>query len=491
MGNGIKTSWKERAIITTAKVFGVKASIIDNRVTLVGNRVGSSLTRLFGQFIGTTYVWSSYKTGDYIEKGYMGNAAVYTAVDRINSTAAISPFRAYKVKDKRKHAQYVGLTGKNATKDSLIKAMQIKEEVYEEIEGHPLTDLLEKPNRWQTVTEFIKTCIGFKLITGNRYLWVNRLEAGANAGKPVEIFNLPPQHMMIVVQNSLWEVTEYQMQLGRIVKFPAENVIHSRYWNPHYDGAGSHLYGLSPLSAASKALQRSNLAEQRGANILKNAGAEGVLFNELADDSDDSVARLAQMKKKLNEDILGVENAGRIELANGKLGYIKLGMSAEDLKIVDQEKYSDEKIYNIYKVPPGLFMSNANATDNNIKAWNKQLITQAVLPELNDLRDDFNTIAKMYPDEDLYVDFDLSVFPELQEDLEKTANTMLKCYWLTGEEKRRAMGYDDDPNEPMLKKYLVPSTLKEISGLNPENILNEVDRAIQDTGESDVSDQGD
>jgi hypothetical protein len=132
---------------------------------------------------------------------------------------------------------------------------------------------------------------------------------------------------------------------------------------------------------------------------------------------------------------------------------------------------------NIYKVPTGLFMSSANATDNNIREWNRQLISQAVIPALSDLRDDWNEIARAYGSEqEVYVDYDITVFPEMQEDLNTTATRLDKMWYMTGNEKRIAMGMDEDLAQPMLNTYLVPSSLKEISDIDPANVDREMER---------------
>jgi hypothetical protein len=124
-----------------------------------------------------------------------------------------------------------------------------------------------------------------------------------------------------------------------------------------------------------------------------------------------------------------------------------------------------------------LFMSSANATDNNIREWNRQLISQAVIPALSDLRDDWNEIARAYGSEDeVYVDYDITVFPEMQEDLNTTATRLDKMWYMTGNEKRIAMGMDEDLAQPMLNTYLVPSSLKEISDIDPANVDREMER---------------
>lgn len=439
----------------------------------------SSLARIFRMIGLSAYSWTYWDNEKFITEGYSGNADLYSIVNRIASTAAIAPFKVYRIKDEKKFLKYKHWTGERATQASIQKAMLIKNQVFEEDNSHPLNALIDRPNHWQRSSEFTQTSIGFKLLTGNRFWFVNTLDAGANAGKPHSIFNLPPQHMMIYIGGTLWSVAGYELNIGAPQKIPADAIIHSRYWNPNYDLSGSHLWGLSPLKAASKTLDRSNKAEERGTTMLDNAGAAGVLFDKSGAFKDLSTEQAGILKRKLNEEILGTDNSGKLALMNGDIGYQAFGLTGVELELLKQEEFSLQRMCNIYKAPAGLFLANANATDNNIAAWNKQLVTQACIPALSELRDDWNDIASRYPDK-IYVDYDLSVFPELQEDMEKVAKWCKESYWMTGNEKRLAMYQDEDSDEPMMNTYLVPGTLRQISDLNPDALIDELDRETEE-----------
>jgi HK97 family phage portal protein len=434
----------------------------------------SSLNRLF-RWVGLTYSWGDWTAKNYVDRGYMGNADLYSIINRITRTAACAPFRVYKVKDERKHQLYKAWTGERSTPESLAKAMLIKAQVYEEDTTHPLNALLAKPNGYQTANEFTQASIGFKLITGNRFWFKNVLEAGANAGKPFAVYNLPPQHMTIIAGGQMFEVLGYTMNCGNYVEIPKQYVIHSRYWNPNYDMAGSHLWGLAPLKAGSKTVDLLDKAEQRSVIMMDNAGAAGLVFNKAAQAEDMSTEQAGELKRKLNEEVLGMDNAGAIALANGDLGWINFAQKAVDMELIAQKKMGRDTLCNIYGAPPGLFDSNANATDNNIKAWNKQLITNCCLPALSEMREDWNEIAKLYDDK-IYVDYDISVFPELQEDLEKVAKVMDRwCF--TGNELRLALGYGEDTVEPMMKRYFARGAMQELSNLDPDKLEEEIDNA--------------
>lgn len=428
------------------------------------------------QFFGLSVVFGRWHDFDYIDKGYMKNANVYAVINRIARTAASCPFKVYKIVDRQKHLKIKAWTGEGATGASIKKAMRLKELAYEEDTEHPLNGLIEKPNPWQTGTEFSQASIAFKLLTGNRFWLTSVLDMGANAGTVATIVNLPPQSMAVISDGTLFGVKEYELQIGKPLKIPVENVIHSKYFNPNINSGGEHLRGLSPLSAGQRPMDISAAADARSLAMLQNAGAAGLVFNKTVDGL--SKEQAEGLKLKLNEEVLGLENAGRIAIANGDMGYLDFGKTFEQMGVEEQSKYSLQQLCNIYAAPYILFSAD-NSAYNNITTARKQLITEAVVPELVSQRDDWNILAQ---GTDRYIDFDLKVYPEMQEDLEKMSKIAVSSWWLTGNEKRLMLGYDEDNDEEMLGKYLVPAGLQEIGQLNAANIddaMNEADQQDQ------------
>jgi HK97 family phage portal protein len=428
----------------------------------------STMQDLQSRVIANTYgVQPAYKLfGNLEEKveAYTTNAALYSIVNRIARTAAIAPFKVYKVKDQKKHLKYKQWTGENATPASIQRAMLIKDLVYEEDDKHRLNLLLERPNKWCRGTEFTINAIGFKLLSGNRFIRLVTLDLGANKGQPGELQILPSQFTTVVPDGTLYGVKGYRFQLGTSAEqIDVEEIIHSKYFNPEFDTFGSHLLGLSPLRAASKNLNRSEAGIDRSVAMLQNAGAAGILYNEDVDGYTPDQA--TALKQKVNEEILGTGNSNHIGVANGKLGFLKFGLSAVELEIVELEKYSWQQLCNIYGVPPGLFDPDKSG-EHNAQEFKKEMITSAVLPELSSLRDDWNEIAQKFPDKgNIYIDYDISVYPELQEDMDKVAARLNQMWWFTGNEKRVLSGEDEDAEEPLMDTYMVPNNLTPMTQL--------------------------
>ncbi len=142
--------------------------------------------------LGNSVLWHNDNLETYTN-AYLKNAGLYSIIKRISKTASISPFKVYRVKDEKKHLKYKMWTGENATQESIQRAMTIKDFVYEEDNGHKLNLLIDKPNSLQRGNEFVENSIGFKLLTGNRFIMLGLLEEGANEGKPFNLWNLPPE----------------------------------------------------------------------------------------------------------------------------------------------------------------------------------------------------------------------------------------------------------------------------------------------------------
>jgi HK97 family phage portal protein len=387
---------------------------------------------------------------------YENNSEVYAIIKRISKTVSTVPFYVYKVKDKKSLNRYTSMTKNSSTTQDLAKAELIRVKAISEIADSPLNDLLEKPNPYQSLSEFIESVIGYKLICGNSFVWANRLESG----KVQELVVLPPQYMAIISDGTINGVEGYSFTLVGWDFLDAKDVIHLKYFNPYFDTNGNQLYGLSPLQAAYRTVQRSNDAKDTSVGMLQNQGPKGILY---ADESNNFGQEEAG---KLKEDFYNqygtksqgqiVQNAGKILIAGAKLGWVNMGLSPIDLQLLESEKVTLRELCNVYGVNSALFNDPDNKTYNNMKEAKKEMLTQVVLPELVALRDAFNRFFAVEIGNGYYIDFDITVFPELQEDMKELSAILSQSWWITPNEKRAAMRYDTSL-DPVMDEVFIPA----------------------------------
>ena len=103
-----------------------------------------------------------------------------------------------------------------------------------------------------------------------------------------------------------------------------------------------------------------------------------------------------------------------------------------------------------------------------MKEAKKALYQNAVIPELVKLRDELNRwLVPMYGD-NLYLDFDFTSIPELQEENDKVVQQLSAAWWVTPNEKRAVMNYGKDEDTPAMDDYYIPSNLLPVSNQDIE-----------------------
>jgi hypothetical protein len=184
----------------------------------------------------------------------------------------------------------------------------------------------------------------------------------------------------------------------------------------------------------------------------------------MSDEGDLNEVQAQQLKDKFRKDHQGSKKAGDIIITPKKLSWVNFGLNASDMSLIEQYNASIKDLCNIYNVPVTLLNNTESSTYNNVKEAKKALYQNCVIPELLKIQDELNRwLAPMYGDK-ICIEFDFSVIPELQEETEKIVDQMSKAWWLTPNEKRAAMSYAHDEDNPILDEYYIPANLIPASG---------------------------
>lgn len=435
------------------------ASVLDrfrNLITKNAQQTAAQYNKAIYQFLGESIVWNPENDDTYIKDGYRKNATIYSLVNLITNAATTIPFQIYEKVNENEVKRYKSLTSGSVDAQSLLKANLIRKNAMVELQGTELHQLLERPNAAQSYSSWISELIAFGKLTGNRYIYGIAPETGMNRGKYKELYVMPSQIMEIVSGGIMQPVQKYRIEYQGAYDIPAEDICHIKDFNPYYDGTGSHLYGQSPLRAGLRSLTTNNEAVQTGVKYLQNQTARGILTS---DEGDLNEVQAQQLKDKFRKNFQGADNAGDVIITPKKLSWVNFGLNAADVSLIEQYNASIKDLCNIYSVPVQLLNNTESATYNNMKEAKKALYQNAVIPELNKIRDELNRwLAPMYGDK-LFIDFDYSAIPELQEENEKVVDQLSKAWWVTPNEKRRVMNYGVDEENIALDNYYIPANL--------------------------------
>ncbi|MCH8312871.1 MAG: phage portal protein [Nitrospinae bacterium] len=313
-----------------------------------------------------------------------------------------------------------------------------------EILSHPLLNLIQRPNPLQGKFEFIESAIGYLYVSGNAYLEMvgptgevsSPRNNHAEGSPPREIYALRPDRMKIVPHPvNLVAGYEYRVN-GQTVYLSRDRILHLKLFHPLDDW-----YGFSPIQVAALAIDKLNAGDKWNSALLRNSAVpSGALVSKerLTDE------QFSRLKKEMREQIQGIRNAREPLLLEQDLDWKELSISPKDMDWIEGLKFSALQIAQIYNMPPEL-IGLQPATYQNRKEGRKALYTEVVCPALNRLRDAFNNQLTPKFGKDLFLDYDKDKIEALAEDQESLWKRANDSQFLTINEKRHLVGYDDIP----------------------------------------------
>jgi HK97 family phage portal protein len=203
-------------------------------------------------------VWSNRDYAAFADEGYRKNVVAYQAINKIADAVASVPWMVFRGE--------------------------------QELTAHPIIDLLRRPNPMQSGAQYVRSKVGFFLLSGNGY--EERVTIG---GAVRELYQLRPDRMQIVPGNNGFPLAYQYRNNGRVVRWDVDpstldsDVRHIKSFNPL-----DAWYGLSPIEAGAYAIDQNNQSMIWMQALLQNsARPSGALVTGKDKDlSDDQFARL-------------------------------------------------------------------------------------------------------------------------------------------------------------------------------------------------------
>lgn len=349
-------------------------------------------------------VWSmGRKYKDYAEEGFEKNVVVYRAIDKTAKAVASIPIYAKTVRGK-------------ADKNS------------------PLIKLLESPNAMQTGNDLIETIAGFYMLAGNAYLEKTML----SDNRVGELFCLRPDRMTIKPSDfGIPEAYQFAVANEEPVMFPVDpirgdsDILHMKQFNPTDDW-----YGLAPLSAGAFAVDQHNETMQAMQAMLQNGM---VPSGALRSDDELSEQAYKRLKEQL-EDRSGARNNGKPLLLENGLSWEQMGVSPDNMMMIDTKYSSARDIALALGTPPLLLNIPGDATYSNYKEARLAHYEETVIPLAEYIIDSLNRfLAPYFGGHTLALDLDK--IPAIYEKRLQLWDMANKSNDLTINERREIKGY--------------------------------------------------
>lgn len=204
------------------------------------------------------------------------------------------------------------------------------------------SDLLAKPNDFQTTQQFLEAWVTSKVTTGNAYIWKVR----DIYGDIWRMYALNPERVKPLVD----ENGGIYYQVKRDVLFnidddfilPASEIIHDRF-NCFYHP----LVGLSPITACALSASQGVNIQRNASTFFNNESRPGGLISVPGSISPEKAKEVGQ---RWRENYSGT-GAGNVAVFGDGVEYKTISVSASDAQLVEQLKLSGEIVCTAFSVP--------------------------------------------------------------------------------------------------------------------------------------------
>ena len=301
---------------------------------------------------------------------------------------------------------------------------------------HPLLSLIAHPNSEQSGAALLECLYGYLQTAGNAYL-----EAVALDGAVRELYALRPDRMKALIGASGWaEGWEYSVAGRKTVFRPdAEGfapILQLKLFHPTNDH-----YGLSPLEAASGAVDLHNAALAWNKALLDNAARpSGALVYKGPDGAESLTGeQFERLKSELEGAYSGIANAGRPLVLDGGLDWRSMSLTPSDMDFVEAKNGAAREIALAFGVPPMLLGIPGDNTYANYREANLAFWKQTVLPLVKKTAASLSSwLAPKFSGARLVCE--PSRIEALSADRDALWARVTAATFLSDEEKRRALG---------------------------------------------------
>ncbi len=290
--------------------------------------------------------------------------------------------------------------------------------------NHPILDLLHRPNPDDTHRELWLDTATFQLATGTSYWALDQLSQLNGAIVPAKstIWTLPADRVKIVpaVGDPTKRISHYEIlgASGKIVKYSPEEIVQFKAFNLE-----NQYYGMAPLTVAMKTMEADFYAREHNRLFFKHGASVGDVLESDQAPNDEAEARIIESWKK-NQ---GVKNAHKLLISWAGLNWRDTKKGPKDLDFLNLIKLNREEIIALFGGYPAVFGLFEYANYANALMQMKSFWIETIIPMLLSFETRLNEIVfPRWTDQEIWMEFDLSKVPALQEDkIEKAKENVM------------------------------------------------------------------
>ncbi len=301
-----------------------------------------------------------------------------------------------------------------------------------EIPRDPMLDLLYKPNGYMTGAEFWATFQKHKDLAGSVFVWLERSESFAAAGRPTAMHLLRPDLTRPIVKDGAIVQFEYTKPSGGTLQFKPEDIFYSYYPDPLNVFIGEPL-----LRAAASAIDTEVQISQYHRKVLRNGGRVDGVFTFKGQQAL-TKQQVGELRDGYREQYAGAKKAGLPLFLGGDAAYSRMGLTPEELGYVAAKGLTLDDICMATGVPRPILANLTDAKFDNADAARAIFLSETIRPLLMNLTQKLDEF--LFPDDRILRFRDPT--PENAERNIQVANAGATSYFLSINERRALFGME-------------------------------------------------
>jgi len=269
-----------------------------------------------------------------------------------------------------------------------------------------LWKLIDKPNYYQSWQEFVKTDYAFYNILGNSFTY--GMPSVGFEGMIKSLYNLPPSNIKVKIRNRnlpvyLNEIIGYEFDIGGTkYNLSIDEVLHNRFFNLRHD-SGAWAYGISKYIPGDKINTELKAIYDAKTSIIANRGALGILSNESEIPDKEATEQVQELFAESYG--LGIDQK-KIIATTQRLSWQQIALNIQELQIIENAKYSFEKLCQLSEIDPVIFSADGS-TFANKEAAIKDLYKNVIKGDVDEFYNNLNLfISEGYNGDKIVPDWD-------------------------------------------------------------------------------------
>lgn len=265
-----------------------------------------------------------------------------------------------------------------------IRLVRGEGEDAEQIDTHPVLDLLQTPNVLQSQKEFIIQNWVFFEIFGESFTLMN---GGEFITTPSSLFNLPNDLLEMKLTGKLYKQIEesgiidgYKLEVnGKSEDYKAEEIIHFANY-----GGSDGIKGQSVLKTLQFPVTNTFKSYEARNVLIAKRGAIGILSNSSGDETG-SIPLKPKEKEELQEKFdskYGLkEDQSQVIVTNGSLKWQAMNFDVEELALHLEETQNFRILVDAFGLNMNIFSDEKGATFENQKEGQRSAYESTIIPQ--------------------------------------------------------------------------------------------------------------